>query len=70
MTELIGIVASILIILCYIPQVIKIYKTKTAEDISLEMYLILLVAIILWIISVIFKRLPQLNGRCVKGLGD
>lgn len=49
-TEILGIIAGLIISCCYIPQIIKIYKTKRARDISLLMYIMLVISLILWII--------------------
>lgn len=47
---IIGLVAGALNTFCYLPQVIKIWKTKQTRDLSLAMYLILTTGTILWFI--------------------
>tara|TARA_Y100001970_G_C14245223_1_gene867659 strand:- start:2139 stop:2414 length:276 start_codon:yes stop_codon:yes gene_type:complete len=49
-TEFSGFLAAILTTLAFIPQVIKTYKIKKAEDISFYMLIIFLIGIISWII--------------------
>jgi uncharacterized protein with PQ loop repeat len=50
MLPLIGITASLLFSSCYIPQIIKLVKTKSSEDVSPLMYYICLAAYTLSII--------------------
>lgn len=47
---IIGIISSVLIISCWIPQVMKIYKSKSTVSISLLFQLILFVGTSFWII--------------------
>ena len=49
-TEFSGFLAAILTTFAFIPQVIKTYKIKKAEDISFYMLIIFLIGIISWII--------------------
>ena len=48
--EIIGLIAAILTTSAYIPQVYKTWKTKSAGNISLTMYLAMFVGIILWLV--------------------
>ena len=48
--DIIGILAGLLIIISFIPQLVTIIKHKRARDISISMYIILLIAQILWIV--------------------
>ena len=52
--EFIGFLAGLLSTIAFIPQVIKAFKTKKTNDISLTTNILLLFAIILWIIYGIF----------------
>lgn len=45
-----GIIAAICTTVSFLPQAIKIIKTKTTKDISLTMYIILVIGVILWLI--------------------
>jgi MtN3 and saliva related transmembrane protein len=44
----IGTIASIIIIVCLVPQLLSIIKKRSARDISVESYLLLLSGQILW----------------------
>ena len=53
--ELIGLLAAILTTTAFIPQVIKVIKTRSSEGLSLTTYLIFITGVSLWLIYGIFK---------------
>lgn len=53
--DIIGIIAGILLIISLIPQLIKIVSSKSSKDISIFMFIILLVSEILWIVYGVLK---------------
>jgi MtN3 and saliva related transmembrane protein len=54
--DFIGILGGILIIISFIPQLYTIIQNKSAKNISILMYTILLIAQILWMIYGILKN--------------
>lgn len=48
--ETLGYIAGILTTLAFIPQVLQIYKTKSAKDVSLAMFLIFTLGVIMWLV--------------------
>ena len=63
--EVVGLVASVFLSVAGLPQVIKSYRTKKVEDISIVMILLLLFAFGLWIIyGIAISEIPILivNG--------
>jgi MtN3 and saliva related transmembrane protein len=48
--EIIGLIAAVLTTSAYVPQVYKTWKTKSAGNISLTMYIAMFIGIILWLI--------------------
>jgi MtN3 and saliva related transmembrane protein len=48
--ETLGYIAGILTTVAFIPQVFQIYKTKSAEDVSLAMFLLFTTGIVMWLI--------------------
>ncbi|MDP4207933.1 MAG: SemiSWEET transporter [Bacteroidota bacterium] len=52
--EGIGYLAAIITTAGFVPQTVKAIKTRQTKDISLWMYIILLVGIILWLLYGIF----------------
>jgi len=53
---ILGLVAAGLTTVAFIPQVHKTWKTKSAKDLSLGMYLIFTSGVILWLIYGILKE--------------
>ncbi|HTQ75930.1 MAG TPA: SemiSWEET transporter [Burkholderiales bacterium] len=47
-TDLIGMVAGTLSTVAFVPQVWRIWKTRSARDLSLPMYLIFTAGVALW----------------------
>ncbi len=47
--NMVGFIAGILTTLAFVPQVIKIWKTKHARDISLGMFAIFSSGVLLWL---------------------
>lgn len=59
MIEILGFVAGSLTTIAFLPQLIKIIKTKEVKDLSLFMYLIFCFGVALWLIYGIYhKSLP------------
>ena len=58
--EILGYVAGILTVFAFLPQVIKIWKTKSTKDISLATFIILIVGAVLWLVyAVLIKSFPM-----------
>ncbi|MCZ8182933.1 MAG: SemiSWEET transporter [Beijerinckiaceae bacterium] len=48
--ELIGGVAAVITTLCWVPQAIKVIRTRDTRSLSLVMYVMLAVGIVLWLV--------------------
>lgn len=46
----IGFIAAILTTISFLPQVVKVWQTRSARDVSLGMYLLFTVGVLLWLI--------------------
>ncbi len=58
-TTILGFLAGILVVIAYLPQVVKTWKTKSTKDISLGMFSILCVGVFLWLVyGILIKSLP------------
>ncbi|HMK56177.1 MAG TPA: SemiSWEET transporter [Dissulfurispiraceae bacterium] len=65
-TVILGYIAGALTTMSLIPQVIKMWKTKSARDVSLVMFLIFVVGISLWIAyGVSIKSMPVIIANSV-----
>jgi len=61
MIEVLGYIGAILISLAYLPQAIKTVKTRNVEGLSLNMFMILLVAQIIWIMyGILIQNTPTI----------
>lgn len=52
--EIIGLIAACLTTGSFVPQVYKIWKTKSAEGVSLTMFLMFFIGVLLWLVYGIF----------------
>ena len=58
--EIIGMLAAVLTTLGFVPQVVKMIKTKDVSSISLSMYLVLISGVLLWLIYGIYLKSPAI----------
>lgn len=66
LNSLIGIVAGIITTSALLPQALKIYKTKSARDISLTMFVFLAVGIALWLLyGILIEEFPVILANSV-----
>ena len=64
--EVIGFLAGILTTIAFIPQVIKVWKTKSTKDISLIMFIVLCTGIFLWLVyGILISSLPVILANIV-----
>lgn len=63
--ELLGIIAGVLTTLAYVPQVVKVWRSRSARDISLGMFLLMNIGIALWLIYGLLINSPGLIGANV-----
>jgi len=54
--EIIGGLAGILCTISFLPQVIKMFRSKNTRDISLLMFVILSVGVFLWLVYGILRK--------------
>ncbi len=63
---ILGLAAAVCTTTALLPQVLKSWKTKKTEDISLIMYIILITGTLLWLIyGVLIKNIPILAANSV-----
>lgn len=57
--ELLGLIAGILTTAAFIPQVYKTWKSQSAKDLSLGMFLVFVTGVVLWLCyGLISQNLP------------
>ncbi len=61
-----GLVAGVLTMIAYLPQLIKTWKSKSADDLSWSMLIILCTGIVLWLVYGIYiHNLPVIAANVV-----
>lgn len=64
--EFIGFFAAILTTVAFIPQVYKVWQTKSVSGMSLTMYLIFFTGVSLWLVyGLIINSLPMILGNSI-----
>jgi MtN3 and saliva related transmembrane protein len=58
LAEYLGYFGGILTTCCYIPQIIRVFKLKSAQEISYIYTISLLAGVVIWLLYGIFLRLP------------
>ena len=65
-TELLGLIAGLFTTVAFVPQVLKIWKSKHAKDISLAMFTIFSTGVALWIVyGFIIGSLPVILSNSI-----
>ncbi len=67
LTDLIGIIAGILVLSSFIPQLHKAYKTKRMLDVSIYLMTLIASGMFLWVIYGIIRKDPVIIGTNAAG---
>lgn len=67
--EILGLIAGALTTLAYVPQVLKVWRSRSARDISLGMFLLMNCGIALWLVYGLLIVSPGLIAANVVTLG-
>ena len=60
MASLIGFAAGFLTTVAFVPQVVKIWRSKSAEDVSLVTFLAFTLGVALWIVFGVVQKEPPI----------
>jgi MtN3 and saliva related transmembrane protein len=63
----IGTVAGILVLLSFIPQIIKAYKTKKMFDVSVHLMILIASGMFLWVVYGVIRSDPIIIGTNATG---
>ncbi len=62
--ELVGLLAGALTSIAFLPQVVKTWKSKSAKDLSLGMFLVFFLGVALWLTyGIIINDLPMIMAN-------
>jgi MtN3 and saliva related transmembrane protein len=67
LTDVIGIIAGILVLSSFIPQLYKAYRTKRMLDVSIYLMALIASGMFLWVIYGIIRRDPVIIGTNAAG---
>lgn len=66
MLESLGYGAGFLTTMAFVPQVVQIYKTKSAKDVSLAMFLLFTLGVAMWLVyGIITRSFPVVAANSV-----
>ena len=64
--DVVGIVAALFTTASFLPQAIRIFKTKSTKDLSIVMYIMFVAGIFLWMVyGILLKSLPLILANSV-----
>ncbi|HYJ18387.1 MAG TPA: SemiSWEET transporter [Burkholderiales bacterium] len=59
MADLIGLLAGVLTTIAFVPQLLKIYATKSGKDVSARMFVMFIAGVALWLVyGIMIRSLP------------
>lgn len=65
--DTIGIIAGVLVLSSFIPQLLKAYKTKRMTDVSIHLMLLISSGMFLWVIYGLIRTDPVIVGTNASG---
>lgn len=66
MTDILGFAAATLTTAAFVPQAVKVYKSKKTEDLSLGLFAMLFVGVFLWLIyGLLISSVPVIAANAV-----
>lgn len=66
MTDILGFAAATLTTAAFVPQAVKVYKSKKTEDLSLGLFAMLFVGVFLWFIyGLLISSAPVIAANAV-----
>ena len=65
-SNLIGLLAGTFTTAAFVPQVVKVWKTRSTKDISLVMYVVFTIGVVLWLTyGVVLNALPIIIANSI-----
>ena len=65
-SNLLGMTAGALTTIAFVPQVVKIWRTRSAHDISLWMFLLFNIGLVLWLLyGIVIGALPVIIANSI-----
>lgn len=66
MADLIGLLAGVLTTIAFVPQLLKIYATKSGKDVSARMFVMFSAGVALWLVyGIMIRSLPVIVANAI-----
>lgn len=66
MADLIGLLAGVLTTIAFVPQLLKIYASKSGKDVSARMFVIFSAGVALWLVyGIMIRSLPVIIANLI-----
>jgi MtN3 and saliva related transmembrane protein len=66
LTPIVGFIAAILTTVAFVPQIIRVWRTRSADDISLGMYTLFTLGVVLWLVyGILIDSWPIIFANCI-----
>ena len=66
LTPIVGFIAAILTTVAFVPQIMRVWRTRSAEDISLGMYTLFTLGVVLWLVyGILIDSWPIIFANCI-----
>ena len=66
LASIIGFIAAILTTVAFVPQILKIWRARSAKDVSLGMYTVFTLGVALWLVyGILIHSWPIIFANCV-----
>ena len=66
LTPVIGFIAAVLTTVAFVPQILKIWRARSAKDVSLGMYTVFTIGVVLWLVyGILIDSWPIILANCI-----
>jgi MtN3 and saliva related transmembrane protein len=66
LTPIVGFIAAILTTVAFVPQIVRVWRTRSVQDISLSMYTLFTLGVVLWLVyGILIYSWPIIFANCV-----
>ncbi len=66
LTSVVGFIAAILTTVAFVPQIEKMWRTRSAKDVSLGMYTTFTLGVVMWLVyGILIDSWPIILANCV-----
>ena len=64
--SMVGFIAAVLTTVAFVPQILKIWRARSAKDVSLGMYAVFTLGVVLWLVyGILIDSWPIILANCI-----